>query len=335
MSFWNSLIEVAPLRGWLAGCFLVLPLTLVTAAEPLRIVEELPERPPVAMRTIKLLTGAELGTAEGPGGSQAPHGSYPGHENSGIVKSRQFPDLFWLQNDSGDEPRVYPIRANGEDYQSARASEKLGVLIGGAINIDWEDITINASGQLIVCDLGNNRNDRRDLVFYLIPEPAPQATRAAYLTRYFVRYPDQTEFPAPKANFNFDCEGVFTVGDTIHLFSKNRSDKLTTLYRLDDPQPEVINPLTKLDTLDLRGQVTGADATADGKRLVVITYQTIWLFERDSLEESFFAGRVRWAPYKAEQIESVCFADDATLLLIDEATGVLHSVAIADLTTLR
>lgn len=311
----------------------------LAAAEPaggvLRFVDELPERPPVALKKIKLLSGAEFGTAEGAGGSKAPHGSFPGFENSGIVKSRRFPDLFWLHNDSGDEPRVYPIRGNGENYKSARASEKQGVLIGGGINIDWEDITLNASGQLIVSDLGNNGNDRQDLVFYLIPEPAPLASRAAYLTRYFVRYPDQETFPAPKTNFNFDCEGVFTVGDTIHLFSKNRSDTLTTLYRLDNPRPDQVNTLTKLQTLDLRGQVTGADATPDGKRLVVITYKTIWLFERDSVDDSFFAGRVRWAPYQGEQIESVCFSDDKTLKLIDEATGILHEVAIDDLTTLR
>jgi hypothetical protein len=40
----------------------------------------------------------------------------PVKENSGIVRSRRIPDLFWMHNDSGDEPRVYPIRRNGEAY---------------------------------------------------------------------------------------------------------------------------------------------------------------------------------------------------------------------------
>jgi hypothetical protein len=317
------------------GVLLMGHLTAAEPAPPLTFVDALPEREPVTLKLVRALTGTEHGTAEGAGGSTAPHGSYPGHENSGIVRSRQFPDLFWLHNDSGDEPRVYPIHANGEDYAAGRSSEKLGVLIGGAINIDWEDITYDASGHLIVCDVGNNRNDRRDLVVYRIPEPAPQATRAAYLQRYFIRYPDQTEFPAPRDNFNFDCEGVFTVGDTLYFFSKNRSNKLTTLYRLDDPQHDAINTLTKLDTLDLRGQVTGADATPDGKRLAVLTYQSIWLFERGSTDESFFTGNVHWAPFKGEQIESICFVDEKTLKLIDEATGKLYDVDINELTKLR
>lgn len=309
----------------------------LTAAEPAvnSIVRQLPERPPVELKRVRALTGTEFGTAEGDKPSTAPHGSFPGHENSGIVKSRQFPDLYWLHNDSGDEPRIYPIRGNGQDYKAARSSEKLGVLIGGAINIDWEDITADASGNLILCDTGNNRNDRRDLVFYVVPEPSPDATRAAYIKRYFVRYPDQKSYPAPKDNFNFDCEGVFTIGDTIYLFSKNRSDTHTTLYRLDDPQSYQINTLTKLETFDLRGQVTGADATPDGKRLVVLTYKMIWLFERASTEESFFSGKVRWAPYQGQQAESICFSDEKTLKLIDEATGVLHDIAIDDLTPLR
>lgn len=299
------------------------------------IVPQLPDRPAVELKFVRALTGAEFGTAEGDTPSKAPHGSFPGHENSGIVKSRNYPDLFWLHNDSGDEPRIYPIRADGTDYKAARSSEKLGVLIGGAINIDWEDITADASGNLILCDTGNNRNDRRDLVFYVLPEPSPDATRAAYLKRYFVRYPDQSTYPAPKNNFNFDCEAVFTIGDTIHLFSKNCSNSYTTLYRLDNPQPDQINTLTKLDTWDLRGQVTGADATPDGKQLAVLTYKAVWVFERASTDLPFFTGKVRWAPYKASQAESICFSDDKTLKLIDEATGALHHVAIDDLTSLR
>ncbi len=126
----------------------------VRADDVLRFVEEYPKRPPVTLKKIRALTGVEYGTAEGPSGSTAPHGSFPGHENSGIVRSRQFPDLYWLHNDSGDEPRVYPIHGDGTDYQSARSSDRMGVLLGAAINVDWEDITVNESGQLIVCDLG-------------------------------------------------------------------------------------------------------------------------------------------------------------------------------------
>lgn len=308
---------------------------LAPAAEPVldfwKQAQAGPQREPLSLKKVRLLTGAEMGTAEGVGGSKAPHGSFPGHENSGIVRSRQFADLFWLHNDSGDEPRVYPIRANGEDYQAARAAERMGVLLGGAINIDWEDITVDSAGNLILADVGNNRNDRRDLMFYLIPEPAPSAARATYLTRYFVRYPDQPSYPAPESQKNFDCEAVFTIGETIYLLSKNRSDTQSTLYRLDDPKSDQINLLTKLQTLNLGAQVTGADASVDGKRLAILTYKAIWLFEREKLEAPFFTGRVRWAPYELEQAEAICFQDDQTLKITDEASGMLYDVKIEQL----
>ena len=68
---------------------------------------------------------------------------------------------------------------------------------------------------------------------------------------------------------------------------------------------------------------------------MLITYKSIWLFERNSLEESFFTGTIHYAPYEAEQCESVCFADDQTLKMVDEVTGILFDVNIADLTKLR
>jgi hypothetical protein len=270
---------------------------------------ELPAAAPVKMERVAKL---------GPG---------PGKENSGIVRSRTIPDLFWIHNDSGDEPRVYPVRADGSDYQSERYAADAGVIIGGAINVDWEDITMDADGHLIVADVGNNRNDRRDLVLYYLPEPSPLAGRTTWNRKVFVHYPEQTAFPAPKDDFNYDCEAVFTVGNTVHLLTKHRSDRNTRLYR----RPEISNALTYVDTFDLQGQAVAADCSVDGKRLVVITYSTIWLFERDNLETPFFQGTISWAPFESQQVEAVCFVDDQTLFLADEDLGELFRVSLDQL----
>lgn len=259
----------------------------------------------------------------------------PVKENSGIVRSRRHDDLFWMHNDSGDEPRIYPIRRNGEAYRKSRESEIPGVLIGGAINVDWEDITVDDSGNVIVADLGNNRNDRRDMVLYFIPEPSPDASRSTFQRKVFVRYPDQKDFPAPKNDFNFDCEAVFTVGDTVHLLTKHRSDTFVKHYQLENPKADQTNDLTYLEKFDIQGKAVGADATPDGKRVVVITYKAIWLFERDDAAEPLFGGRIFFAPYESDQCEAVCFADDNTLLLADEKKGVLMETSISGLTRLR
>ncbi len=298
----------------------------------INLTKSLPARKTIELKPIRTLTRSKEVYQET---NQELGNSFPGKENSGIVKSQQYPDLFWVENDSGDDPKIYPIRGSGEDYRSARYSGVLGVTIANAINVDWEDISVDASGNVIVADVGNNRNDRRDLVFYIVPEPSPDAGRTMALKRYFIRYPEQTAFPPRESEKNFDCEAVFTVGDTIYCFSKNRGNKLTTLYRLDHPKSDEVTTLTKLDTLNLNGQVVGADASRDGKRLVVITYSDIWLFERESTDQSFFEGQVSWAPYLGEQVESVCFASDQTLFLIDEVTGLLQQAQLSDLSLVQ
>jgi hypothetical protein len=256
-------------------------------------------------------------------------GKGPAKENSGIVRSRQQPDLFWMHNDSGDEPRIYPVKRDGSVYRSVREPNTPGVLIGGAINVDWEDITVDSDGHVIVADLGNNANDRRDLVLYYVNEPSSSAERTAVKKKVFFRYPDQTSFPADKDHFNFDAEAIFTIGTQVYILTKHRSDTRTTLYRLDDPQPEVTNVLTRVDSFDAGGTVTGADATADGRKLVVNTYDRIWLFEIDNPGQSFFDGRVSVVSYSAGDVEAICFADDNTLLLGDEAKGVLYQVPLS------
>ena len=37
----------------------------------------------------------------------------PLEEMSGIVPSRRYPGIFWVHNDSGDEARLFAIRADG------------------------------------------------------------------------------------------------------------------------------------------------------------------------------------------------------------------------------
>lgn len=288
--------------------------TKVAAAVPI----VLPALPPIELKLVAKLE---------PG---------PAKENSGIVKSRSHEDLFWMHNDSGDEPRIYPIHRNGKNYTNERYPNEAGVLIGGAINVDWEDITVDADGNVIVADLGNNDNDRRDLVLYYLDEPSSTAGRTTFKKKIFVKYPDQHEFPAAKDRFNFDCEAVFTVGNTVHLLSKHRSDSRTTHYRLDHPQLESTNTLTKLADFDLHGQAVGADCSADGKRLVVISYEGIWLFKRDTEEQSFFDGHISWGPDGPErEIETVCFADEETLLLGDEELAELYEVPVKALTEIR
>lgn len=264
----------------------------------------------------------------------------PARENSGIVASRRHDDLFWMINDSGDEPRVYPVRRDGSVHGSSRAAQgydgvpgdydKPGVLVGGAINVDWEDIALDAEGRLLLPDFGNNSNDRRDLVIYVIDEPRPGAGRTTWREKWFFRYPEQTDYPAPQEDFNYDAEALFTVGNTAYVLTKHRSDTHTRLYRLTDPRAHEVNDLELLERFDIGGRVTAADASFDGLRLLVATYDTLWLFERDSLEERFFGSSARRFAFEAQQVEAACFVDvqGEQIILADEAKAVLFEISL-------
>ena len=76
------------------------------------------------------------------------------------------------------------------------------------------------------------------------------------------------------------------------------------------------------------GQATAADATPDGKRLVVCTYDSLWLFDIDDPNQPL-RGNVAWLPFTGpEEVEAACFADDQTILVADEGTGRLFEVPI-------
>jgi len=270
-----------------------------------------------------------LADLEGPAGSK---------EVSGIVASRQWPGVFWVHNDSGDEPRIYPVDRQGRMRKSARAADAPGVLIGSVINSDWEDIAVDASGHVIVADVGNNSNGRRDLALHYIFEPEPTAGFTAMLMSFFVRYPEQKTWPAPKSDFNYDCEGIFTKGDTVYFVTKRSSDTLTRLYRLDQPRTGAVNVLTPVSDFDVRGRATGADATPDGRRLAILTYDAVWLFEAATPgSDDWFSGPVWWLPFTGVKgAEGIGFDGPDTLLIAaEEGAGKLYEVPVAKLIRVR
>jgi len=278
-------------------------------------------RPSIELPDLQSVNAEVVGTL-GPGANK---------ENSGIVKSRFYEDLFWVQNDSGDDPKVYPVHRDVTLWNAERYSDNPGVYISGAINVDWEDIAVDDQGHLIVCDVGNNRNDRRDLVLYYLDEPSPLAGRTTFKKKVFIRYPDQANYPAARHDFNYDCEGVFFAKGKVYVISKNRSDSYTKLYRLDTYETESTNTLTYLDRFDIGGKTTAADATPDGKRLAITTYDALWVFETDGVTDRYFDGKVYYLPFESAQVEAVCFESSDSILLADEQTAEIMCIQLSDM----
>ena len=239
------------------------------------------------------------------------------NESSAIVKSRVWDDVYWTLNDSGNKNRMFPFNRNGEMYRAEWYNEDQGgVYLAGTLNIDWEEMAVDNYDNIYVCDCGNNSNARKDLCIYQLKDPLPQATGSvSYFQKFHFYYPEQKEFPADPNNF--DCEAVFWANEKLYLLTKHRADSHTKLYRFDNLDPLKNNPVTYLSTFDIQGMVTSADATTDGKKLAVLTYNNVWVFEVEEGDD-YFNGSIKWLPISAKQCEAICFDDDENLIITNE-----------------
>ncbi|HHE39880.1 MAG TPA: hypothetical protein ENL10_00065 [Candidatus Cloacimonetes bacterium] len=239
------------------------------------------------------------------------------NESSAIVKSRVWDDVYWTLNDSGNKNRMFPFNRNGEMYRAEWYNEDQGgVYLAGTLNIDWEEMAVDNYDNIYVCDCGNNSNARKDLCIYQLKDPLPQATGSVnYFQKFHFYYPEQKEFPADPNNF--DCEAVFWANEKLYLVTKHRADSHTKLYRFDNLDPLKNNPVTYLSTFDIQGMVTSADATTDGKKLAVLTYNNVWVFEVEEGDD-YFNGSIKWLPISAKQCEAICFDDDENLIITNE-----------------
>ncbi len=235
------------------------------------------------------------------------------NESSGLARSLEHQDLFWTHNDSGGDPELFGVAADGT--LAAR------VRVEGASLVDWEDIEAapcrdGGGSCLYIADTGDNDAERERITIYEAPEPAPgQATVRA--TAIHGRYPD-----GPR-----DAEGLFIAGGRIHLVTKGREGPIR-VYRFPgaiDSGLATLEPLAELaprpgTTADY---VTAATASPDGRWVAVRTYRMLFFFEADPL----VAGRpgevhsFDLTPLAEPQGEAVALDDGGGVWLTSEGRG--------------
>ncbi len=234
-------------------------------------------------------------------------------ENSGIAVSR---NGLWIHNDSGDKALIYRLGLDGRLIDS--------VFIGNAQNIDWEDLAQDQQGNIYIGDFGNNRNQRKDLCIYKIPNPLPYLgdTINAEIIRF--SYPNQIDFPPKPEAADFDMEAFVCWGDSLYLFSKNRSRPYSSWvkrYRLPTQAGDYVAEL--LDSFHINRHhflfsITGAALSPDNKTLVLLSMPLLHVF-RDFEEADFFNAKEYYTiklPFT--QKEAVDFLDKKQVLLSDE-----------------
>ncbi|UYZ63081.1 hypothetical protein [Hymenobacter weizhouensis] len=186
-------------------------------------------------------------------------------ESSGLETAGPEGDL-WTHADGGNTANLYRVTAQGDLLQTLELAPLL--------NIDWEDLAQDPEQRLYIGDFGNNQNKRRNLCIYRLSGPD-----YAQVDTIQFAYADQHAFPPRKPRRNFDCEAFYYYQDSLYLFTKNRGEgRYVKQYVL--PARPGRHTARLVDSLQLNTWVTAADISPDGRRVALLGYGQVYLFER-------------------------------------------------------
>ncbi len=185
-------------------------------------------------------------------------------ELSGLVVSPARRDVLWGLNDSGNPASLLAFSTTGRTVAE--------VAVAGAQNVDWEDIAAGSRGALLVGDIGDNLGERPSIVVYRVRAetvPARPGT-VAPAARYELRYPDG----------GHDAEALLydRASATIVIVTKSFGGD-AHVYVARRPSSRRVTTLRRTATLEL-GAVTAGDVSADGRTIVLRTYDTAYAWRR-------------------------------------------------------
>ena len=248
----------------------------------------------------------------------------PVADTSGLVASRQNPDVLWTHNHSGDDPRL---------YATDRYGRSLGTfVVPGATNVDWEDLAIgpgaDGTAALYVADTGDNQRRRADPAIYRIPEPALSGEQSAPSDE-----PTSTavaeRFPIANSEGPHDIETLLVHPESgeIVLVTKEMLDPAKIYHLPALPRPGQKATLLRVGDLPLprlgpASAATGGAVSPDGARLAIRT--PIAAFEWDIAPTQSLADALRHPPRRVAlpltpRGEAIAYrADGAALLFTEE-----------------
>lgn len=240
-------------------------------------------------------------------------------ESSGLIAANS--NSFWSHNDSGNSPVLFNIDSTGKVKQIKR--------ISNATNFDWEDLTVDSHGNFYIGDFGNNKNTRRTLQVYKIPNPENIVEEHINAESIEFIFEDQKSFPPAAAELNFDVEAMINFHDSLYLFTKNNSKPysgICKVYALPNKPGTYIAELKDSITLGnslFESSITGAAVSSDLKNLVLLSYSKLFIFSCFD-HSNFFSGEMteRNLPFLSQK-EAVSIYNDSLIYITDE---VFHNI---------
>ncbi len=231
-------------------------------------------------------------------------------EISGLVASRVDADLLWVNNDSGDGPRIYALNARG--------SIRAGYELAGAQAVDWEDIAIGpgpveGTQYIYVGDIGDNDAQSDIAPVYRIVEPTNVPAPTASPTLIRVRNVDTVvlSYGGGRA-FNAETMMVDPRNGDLYVVTKSTTGR-SLVFRANAPIAAGARiQMDEIGAVEVRGEATGGDISTTGE-IIIRTYEAAFLWRRpegmsvaDALAESPCLVRLA----NEQQGEAISFSTD-------------------------
>jgi hypothetical protein len=232
--------------------------------------------------------------------------------------------IFFVHNDGGDD--IYAIDATGRHLGKMDVKK--------AKNRDWEDITRvpGSDGPLLVIgDIGNKDRSRAKLRLYFVPEPQQEQFNSD------IRAVHNVKLRVPGRPTDLEAMAYDPSSESILFLSK--PDQPPLLFRLSLEEAlaseelelellgaiKALRPPTQKDLLTglnrglLVSRPTGMDISPDGYRAAVITYRSLYVFEREEGEtwlEAFQGEPVEYLGPPGLYDEAVSFSRDGRSIIV-------------------
>lgn len=259
-------------------------------------------------------------------------------ETSGLAVSHRTPGLFWTHNDSGGEPVLFALNADG--------SRRGQIRVEGVTNYDWEEMAsfeLDGQAWLLAADIGDNFARRPGCVLHLIAEPDAAALA-----------PDRELRLRPAYSIHFiyedgarDAESFAVDVRERMIYVLSKREDVPRLYRLPLapapaaqpaaarflgpvphlPQPTALQRIIKRPTQGYLGWPTALDFSPDGTLALVLVYQQPLLYPRapgETWAAALAREPVKLTPPDLPQAEAACFSTDGrSIYVASERTKVL------------
>lgn len=234
-------------------------------------------------------------------------------ESSGIAPSARHPGTFWTHNDSGNPAELFRFDTEGHLLHRAPAP--------GLDNRDWEDLAAGPCPDgdqpcLYIAEIGDNKLRYAWVAVYAVREPDADES-AGIVATWRARYPS-----GPR---NAEALLRDPITGRLYLVTKEGSG-LCEVYRFPAEPSEAPGTLELVTSLQLEGdsatmrKVTGGDWSADGRRLVLRTYQLAWEWDvGDPDRDAHWSEPPRraWLAVE-EQGEAIAYMADGSLITTSE-----------------